>query len=106
MAQGVQQHFSGPWKGKSNFKLFSHYDYAALFVNRFTFFSQFVKSWTSMEHDSNWEPRVGQKFSFQIFLGSISIFFLFEGEKYIEYVAMGRPGDPLPRSERHAVKIV
>jgi len=23
-----------------------------------TFFSQFVKSWTSMEHDSNWEPKV------------------------------------------------
>ena len=78
MAQGVQQHFSGPWKGKLNFKLFSHYDYAlhaALFVNRFTFFSQFVKSWTSMEHDSNWEPRVGQKFSFQICLASISILF-------------------------------
>ena len=28
-----------------------------------------------MEHDSNWEPRVGQKFSFQICLGSISILF-------------------------------
>jgi len=23
-----------------------------------TFFSQFVRSWTSMEHDSNWEPKV------------------------------------------------
>jgi len=23
-----------------------------------TFFSQFVKSWTSMEHDNNWEPKV------------------------------------------------
>jgi len=23
-----------------------------------TFFSQFVKTWTSMEHDSNWEPKV------------------------------------------------
>ena len=77
-----------------------------LFVQCFTFFSQFVKSWTSMEHDSNWEPKVGQKFSFQIFLGSYFVLFLCEGEEYIEQVAMGRPGDPLSRSERHAVKIV
>ena len=28
----------------------------------FSFISQFVKSWTSMEHDSNWEPKV---FSFE-----------------------------------------
>ena len=24
-------------------------------------FSQFVRSWTSMEHDSNWEPKVGTR---------------------------------------------
>ena len=27
----------------------------------FSFLSQFVKSWTSMEYDSNWEPKVTHK---------------------------------------------
>ena len=33
-------------------------------------FSQFVKSWTSMEHDSNWEPKV---FGFQVSRSQIII---------------------------------
>ena len=30
--------------------------------HNFIFFSQFVKSWTSMEHDNNWEPKVGETY--------------------------------------------
>ena len=110
------------------------------------FFSQFVKSWTSMEHDSNWEPKVGEIFPlFQInstFIERCNLFccsnFLpihsyLKGEthisifqlnhvfaigiflssnfqfvcrlKHIEEVAVGRQGEPVSCSQRHAVKI-
>ena len=35
---------------------------AFILSHKLKFFSQFVKSWTSMEHDNNWEPKVGETF--------------------------------------------
>ena len=37
---------------------------AFLMSQKLNFFSQFVKSWTSMEHDNNWEPKVGENYIF------------------------------------------
>ena len=37
--------------------------YSYVVVPSFSFSSQFVQSWTSLEHDSNWEPKV---FGFQV----------------------------------------
>ena len=51
MALEVQLPSSGDELEKIDFPIHLLLEHPALF-------SQFVKSWTSMEHDSNWEPKV------------------------------------------------
>merc|ERR1719295_70816 len=61
-----------------------------------TFFSQFVKSWTSMEHDSNWEPKVKNTLKMLPWGNKVSLYLVprdmpsksFEGneEEYRSYI--------------------
>ena len=61
---------------------------AFILSHKLKFFSQFVKSWTSMEHDNNWEPKVGEKYlSFQIgFPWEESILILLKGGAYFKFL--------------------
>ena len=85
MAQGVQQHFSGQWKGKSKFKLFSHYNYARYTLCQMFYIFQPVCEKLD-EHGAR--QQLGAKGGTKIFISNLSwkyfYSFLFEGEKYIE----------------------
>ena len=49
MVQGAPPLFSGVFLGKIAFEIVACFH---------IWLSQFVQSWTSMEHDNNWEPKV------------------------------------------------
>ena len=82
--------------------------------------SQFVRSWTSMEHDSNWEPKVGTRqclvdMSFLcdlvLIYDSDSMLRLrldlsFKGAQHTEEVALGGPSDVVHGASRYALQVI
>ena len=85
-AREDQQHFSG--------------DFWQFIFSKFNFFSQFVKSWTSMEHNNKWEPivRIFSEITPFDMIGQI-------GEEDSCHAAMGGSGHRLPGWKGHAEPI-